>query len=169
MDVQPNGNVEIRRYDTRLNEEIQPNNRWLLKAPFDGSMFTYADIRDTNDNVHGKVLRTGQPAPEFTASAVVKVEKTPNGVSVTFPQANDNEVVFRYNVQIVNSKGEIVKNSWIFSEYYRGSEMPATLTVSFTGLENDTEYTATVQAYDSYENASEKLSSTTFKLDAIGN
>ncbi len=168
VDVKPNGNVEIRRYDTRLNEEIQPDNRWLLKAPFDGSQFTYADIRDTYDNIYGKELRNGLPAPEFAAEAAVKVEKAGSSVSVTFPQASDNEVVFRYKVQIVNSKGYAVKNHWIFSEFYLGSEMPDSLTVSFSGFEVGTEYTATVQAYDSYENASETLSSATFNFDAGG-
>ncbi len=162
VDVQPAGNVEIRRYNTKLNEEIQPDNRWLLKAPFDGSQFAYADIRDTYDNIYGKELRTGLPAPEFAAETAVKVESTASGVSVTFPQASDNEVVHRYKIQIVNSKGYAVKNNWIFSQYYRGSEMPESLTVSFSGLEVGAEYTATVQAYDSYENASEKLSSEKF-------
>ena len=165
MDVLPSGNVEVRRYDTRLNEEIQPDNRWLLKAPFDGSQFTYADIRDKNDNIYGKELRTGLPAPEFAAEAAVKIEKKTLGVSVTFPQASDNEVVFRYKVQIVNSEGNAVKTSWVFSEYYRGSEMPASLTVSFDGLEAGAEYTATVQAYDSYENASEKIASKVFSCN----
>ena len=168
VDVQSSGNVEIRRYDTRLNEEIQPDNRWLLKAPFDGSQFAYADIRDTYDNIYGKELRNGLPAPKFAAEAAVKVEKAGSSVSVTFPQASDNEVVFRYKVQIVNSKGYAVKNRWIFSEFYLGSEMPDSLTVSFNGLEIGAEYTATVQAYDSYENTSEKLSSATFKFDAGG-
>lgn len=168
VDVQPSGNVEIRRYDTRLNEEIQPDNRWLLKAPFDGSQFTYADIRDTYDNIYGRELRNGLPAPEFAAEASVKVEKVGSSVSVTFPQASDNEVVFRYKVQIVNSKGYAVKNRWIFSEFYLGSETPDSLTVSFSGLEIGAEYTATVQAYDSYENASGTLSSATFKFDASG-
>ena len=162
VDIQPCGNVEVRRYNTKLNEEILPDNRWLLKAPFDGSQFAYADIRDTYDNIYGKELRTGLPAPQFAAEAAVKVESTASGVSVTFPQASDNEVVHRYKIQIVNSKGYAVKNNWIFSQYYRGSEMPDSLTVSFSGLEVGAEYTATVQAYDSYENASDKLSSEKF-------
>ncbi|MBQ5663257.1 MAG: metallophosphoesterase, partial [Bacteroidaceae bacterium] len=165
VNVQPDGNVEVRRYDTRLNEEIQPDNRWLLKAPFDGSQFTYADVRDTYDNVYGKELRTGLPAPTFAAEAAVKVEGEGVKVSVTFPQASDNESVFRYKVQIMNSKGYAVKNRWIFSGFYLNSETPETLTVSFGGLEVGAEYTATVQAYDSYENASEPLSSTPFKIE----
>ncbi|MBR2607426.1 MAG: metallophosphoesterase [Bacteroidaceae bacterium] len=162
VDVQPAGDVEVRRYDTKLNEEIQPDNRWLLKAPFDGSQFAYADIRDTYDNIYGKKLRDGLPAPEFASEAAVKVVTTGSGVSVTFPQASDNDVVFRYKVQIINSKGYAVKNRWIFSEFYKNSEMPDSLTVTFGGLEIGAEYTAAVVAYDSYENASEKIVSSTF-------
>ena len=47
---QPNGDIEIRRYDTYRDLEIDPEHRWVLKAPFDGSQFQYADIRDRDDN-----------------------------------------------------------------------------------------------------------------------
>ncbi|MDR0869455.1 MAG: hypothetical protein LBN39_01535 [Planctomycetaceae bacterium] len=43
--VQPNGNVEIERWDTYRNEEILP--KWTVEAPFDGSKFTYKNHKDT--------------------------------------------------------------------------------------------------------------------------
>lgn len=160
VDVLPDGNVELRRYDTRLDEEIQPDNRWLLKAPFDGSMFEYADMRDRFDNVLNKPLRTGLPAPVFAEDAKIELASAGPTVTLTFPQATDNEAVFRYKVQIFNEKGFAVKNQWIFSEFYRNSDAPKTFSASFSGLELGKEHTAVIEAYDSYENVSEKLTYT---------
>ena len=160
VDVLPDGNVELRRYDTRLDEEIQPENRWLLKAPFDGSMFEYADVRDRFDNVDNKPMRTGLPAPVFAEDAKIELTSAGPTVNLTFPVATDNEGVFRYKVQIFNDKGFAVKNNWIFSEFYRNSDAPKTFSASFSGLEIGKEHTAVIEAYDSYENVSEKLTYT---------
>ena len=160
VDVLPDGNVELRRYDTRLDEEIQPDNRWLLKAPFDGSMFEYADVRDRFDNVDNKPMRTGLPAPVFAEDAKIELTSAGPTVNLTFPIATDNEAVFRYKVQIFNEKGFAVKNQWIFSEFYRNSDAPKTFSASFSGLEIGKEHTAVIEAYDSYENVSEKLTHT---------
>lgn len=81
VDVKPEGNVEIRRYDTRLDEEIQPDNRWNLEPPFDGSKFAYADKRDQYINPLNKPFRDGLPAPVFDAGA--KVNITHSGASAT--------------------------------------------------------------------------------------
>ena len=157
VDVKPEGNVEIRRYDTRLDEEIQPENRWNLEPPFDGSKFAYADARDIRDNIHNKPYRTGLPAPAFAADATMNVQQSGAGITVTFPQATDNDCVFRYKVTVLNDKGFAIKNSWIFSEFYKNSEMPDSFTVSYTGLEPAAEHTIVVEAYDSYDNISEAL------------
>ena len=157
VDVKPEGNVELRRYDTRLDEEIQPENRWNLEPPFDGSKFTYADVRDLRDNINNKPYRTGLPAPAFAADAKMNVQLSGTGVTVTFPQATDNDCVFRYKVTVVNDKGFAVRNQWIFSEFYKNSEMPDSFTVSYSGLEPGIEHTVVVEAYDSYDNISEAL------------
>ncbi len=69
-----NGNIEIRRYDTYRNEEIGAAQRWVLEAPFDGSMFKYADIRDADDNPDNRPIRDGLPAPVFAAGTGHTVE-----------------------------------------------------------------------------------------------
>ena len=73
---QLNGDIEIRRYDTYRDVEIGADNRWVLRAPFDGSMFQYADIRDANGNPNNVTLRDGKPAPAFAGDAEIKVENT---------------------------------------------------------------------------------------------
>lgn len=161
---QPNGDIEIRRYDTYRDLEIQPENRWVLKAPFDGSMFQYADIRDKNDNPNGVTLRDGLPAPVFGNGASLTLQPNENGVKVTFPQASDNECVFRYNIRIL--KGDrAVKNAFVFSQFYLNTEMPKTLSYTADGLAANTEYKVEVIAYDSYDNQSEALTSTFTTLD----
>ena len=162
--VEPAGNVEIQRYDTRRNEEIQPKAPWLIKAPFDGSQFQYGDMRDADDNVNGKTIRTGLPAPVFASDAKPVIKTTGTGVVVKFPQAkgNDDNIVFRYLVRINSNKGYAIRNSWVFSGYYKNSDMPDSLTTSFSGLQTSTTYTATVTAYDPYNNASTAISSESF-------
>lgn len=156
---QPNGDIEIRRYDTYRDVEIDSLHRWVLKAPFDGSMFEYADIRDADDNPNNVPLRDGLPAPVFTKSAQLKIDVYPNDVTITFPQARDNECVFRYNVRILKGETE-VRSAFIFSQFYLTKDMPQTLSYNIDGLAEGTEYTAQVIAYDSWDNQSVPLMAT---------
>ena len=162
VDVKPQGNVEIRRYDTRIDEEIQPNNRWNLEPPFDGSKFAYADKRDQHNNPLNKPYRDGLPAPVFDTKAKVTISHSDNSLKATFPQATDNDCVFRYKVTLVNDKGLAVRTQRIFSEFYKNSEQPETFTATFTDLEPGTKYTVEVEAYDSYDNVSTKLVSESY-------
>lgn len=156
---QENGDIEIRRYDTYRNVEIDPEHRWVLKAPFDGSMFQYADIRDADDNPNNVPLRTGLPAPAFYKSAELTLNVYPSEVKVTFPQATDNECVFRYKVRILKGETE-VKSAFVFSQFYLTTDMPQTLFYTIEGLTADTKYTAEVTAYDSWDNKSVPLTAT---------
>lgn len=156
---QDNGDIEIRRYDTYRDVEIDPEHRWVLKAPFDGSMFQYADIRDADDNPNNITLRTGLPAPAFAEGDQLKLEAYPGDVKVTFPQATDNECVFRYKVRLLKGTSE-VKSSFVFSQFYLTTDMPKKLSHSFTGLKEGEEYSVEVIAYDSYDNQSAPLSAT---------
>lgn len=164
---QPNGDIEIRRYDTYRDVEIDPANRWVLKAPFDGSMFQYADIRDADDNPAGRPLRTGLPAPQFRDGAKLKAKPAAEEVKIVFPQATDDECVFRYNVRI--RKGDsVVKSSFIFSQFYLNTDMPQSLSCTVSGLEPGTEYTAEVIGHDSYDNQSAPLTATFTTLSDDG-
>ena len=156
---QANGDIEIRRYDTYRDVEIDLEHRWVLKAPFDGSMFEYADIRDADDNPNNVPLRNGLPAPAFYKSAKLTLDVYSNDVKVTFPQATDNECVFRYKVRILKGETE-VKSAFVFSQFYLTTDMPQTLSYTIEGLAADTKYTAEVTAYDSWDNESVPLSAT---------
>ena len=153
------GNIEIRRFDTYRNTEINPEKRWVLKAPFDGSMFEYADIRDAADNPDNVPLRNGLPAPAFTKSAEIGVEFVDGKAVVSFPQATDDECVFRYRLRIFKD-GLGVSERFIFSQFYLYSGMPSELSYTITGLTKDSEYRVEVVAYDSYDNMSDPLMKT---------
>lgn len=153
------GNIEIRRYDTYRDLEIDHDHPWVIKAPFNGSQFQYADVRDKDDNPNNVPLRTGLPAPAFYKSAELKLDIYPTDVTVSFPQATDNECVFRYNIRLLKDGNE-VKSTFIFSQFYLMKDMPHTLSYTFEGLEKETKYTAEVTAYDSYDNASYPLTAT---------
>lgn len=159
LEEQPNGDIEIRRYDTYRDVEIDPEHRWVLKAPFDGSQFQYADIRDADDNPNNLVLRDGLPAPTFENGTELTLEPGDNDVTITFPQATDNECVFRYNIRVLKNNN-IVNSSFVFSQFYLTTDMPEQLSYTVDNLEGNTEYKVEVIAYDSYDNKSEALSST---------
>jgi len=156
-----NGDIEIRRYDTYRNQEIGAQNRWVLKAPFDGSQFQYADIRDRDDNPNNVKLRDGLPAPAFTKSAEIKVEVSPFDATATIPQATDDECVFRYRIRLIRG-GLVLTEKYIFSQFYLNSDTPNPISYYASNLNPETEYKLEVTAYDSYDNASTPLK-VTFK------
>ncbi|MDR1925344.1 MAG: metallophosphoesterase [Planctomycetaceae bacterium] len=135
------GNIEIERWDTYRNEEILP--RWSIKSPHDGSQFSYKN-------------RKGLPAPAFAAGTKPIIDITKNSCTITFPQATENEVVFRYTVDIIDNGNTILSTSK-FSQFYLNSKMPDKLSVQFSDLPVDKKLLARVRAYDSYNNSSEPI------------
>jgi 3',5'-cyclic AMP phosphodiesterase CpdA len=148
VNVVPDGHVAIERWDTYRNEEIMP--QWLVEAPHDGSRFTYNH-------------RDGLPAPAFASEAKPVVSLVAaDTIVVTFPQAADNEVVHHYIVRICEGE-QLIATFGKFSQFYRNSEAPSELSVSFSGLPAAKPLTAQVTAIDSYNNASRPIISDTFQ------
>ena len=161
VSVKQNGNVLVQRYDTYRDEEIGADNRWLIEAPHDGSKFKYADIRDAKDATNDQFFRTGLPAPEWAddnQEASTEFDDTKNILSVTFPQAIDEEYIFRYEAKLCNMYGRIVSTKRIYSYAFLNSQAPETLTVDFdcNGLASD-QYEVWITAHDAYENVSENF------------
>jgi predicted MPP superfamily phosphohydrolase len=143
VSVKENGDVELERWDTFRNEEIAP--RWLLRAPHDGTAFTYKN-------------RTGGLAPSFGDGEAPVVENIqPGSCTVSFPQASDDEVAHYYRVEILDGERVVGKRT-VFSGFYLNSGMPDTLRVGIEGLPANTSCTARVTAYDSYRQASAPVS-----------
>ncbi|MDR2949147.1 MAG: metallophosphoesterase [Prevotella sp.] len=146
--VKENLDLEIERWDTYRNEEILP--RWVIKAPHNGSAFTYSN-------------RNGGNAPVFKENDIPIINDiTPNGCVVLFPQATDDEVVHHYIIEISNNSDQVYRSITIFSQFYLNSLMPTSLKTNIANLESETRYTVQITAVDSYSNKSAKIKSTEF-------
>lgn len=146
--VNDNFDIELLRLDTYRNEKILP--KWILKAPHNGTMFTYAN-------------RNGGNAPAFNANDKPTISNiTANSCTISFPQAIDNDVVHHYIVEILDSNGQIYKNMTFFSQFYLNSDMPNSLSPTISGLVPRAKYTIQVTAVDSYYNKSGKITSAEF-------
>ncbi|NDV46620.1 hypothetical protein D0T49_06125 [Paludibacter sp. 221] len=147
VSVLDNGDVEVERWDAARNEEICP--KWLIKAPHDGSAFTYKNL-------------TGGSAPEFSKKDKAVISKTEDGAfAVTFPQAKDDEKVHHYIIDVLDGDKVVFQNTR-FSQLYLNSRMPHSFTVKLFGLPADVPLVARIRAVDSYDNISSPLLSDKF-------
>ena len=162
--VKMNGDVIFHRYDTYRDEEMHPEAPWTISAPYDGSQFRYADKRDSLELSEGQAYRTGLPAPVWSDGAALSVVPAIYSAQVTFPQATDNECVFRYKVELKNNAGRVLSTNWKFSGFFLGKDMPDSLSVSLSGLTPGKDYVVEVTAYDSYDNASEQVLKSEFSV-----
>lgn len=145
--VDENTDITIERWDTYNDEEMLP--RWTVKAPHDGTAFAYKG-------------RTGGAKPAFRAGAEAVVsDVTAERCTVTFPQAEDDEVVHHYVVEVTDGNGTVFEMKK-FSYFYLNSHMPLSLTVSLKGIPADEELRVSVRAVDSYDQLSEPLVSEAF-------
>ncbi|MDL2223971.1 metallophosphoesterase [Bacteroidales bacterium OttesenSCG-928-M06] len=149
VNVQENGDVEIERWDTYRNEEILP--KWLVKAPHDGSNFTYAN-------------RDGDSSPFFAEDDQASIEILKDGdFAVTFPAAADDEVVHHYIIEVLDNEKVIFQNTR-FSQFYLNSNAPQEFTVKLLSLPENISLRAEIRAVDSYNNISKPLLSEVFSV-----
>jgi hypothetical protein len=65
---------------------------------------------------------------------------TSSSVTVTFPQADDNDCVFRYSIVMTDVElNEVVASASAFSFSYLNSDMPETITHSLSGLYSESQ------------------------------
>ena len=141
------GNFHMERWNTARGVNYQRD--WVLRPPFDGTNFEYKS-------------RTGGAAPKWPAGASLTVTQvTSDSVVVTFPQAIDDDVIYRYLINVTNSTGTNVINtinqnsliSW-------GPDMPSHISIPIGGLPSNTALTVTVQGRDAYNQVTSTLSNT---------
>ena len=148
--INANNAVVIERWNTALCDKYSPD--WVISPPFDGTNFTYAN-------------RTGGLSPWWESEAALVISnKASTSCYVTFPQAKDDEDVYRYLINVYNSNGTSVMTQINQCALLnRGKLRPSTITMALKNLPSNTQLTCKVVAYDAYDNASPALS-TTFTL-----
>jgi Icc-related predicted phosphoesterase len=148
VNVRAGSLLDIERWDTFHNEPM-PN------LPVDWK----------NKNYRNRIKKT---VPTFADGVKPTVQITGNGCIVTFPQARDEEVVFRYFVEIKDG-GKTVTLNKKSSEFFLNSMMPEKLSVDFFSLPPGKKLTANVTALDSFNNKSATIVSNEFIIEAFGN
>lgn len=112
---------------------------------------------------------TAQPAEVAQAldddEVAIEIDEHSN-VMVNFPQASDDECVFRYNIVLRDSNGASIASKWLFSGFFLGRDMPKSLSLPLDGMTEGESYRVEVKAYDSYDNASCLLISNVFTAPA---
>lgn len=145
--VDNDANVEIVRWNTTNDQAIEPS--WNILSPHNGQHFLYTD-------------RTGGEKPFFEEGASIKVSDiTTDQCKVTFEQAQDDENVHHYLIEILQDNQAVASNK-IFSGFYLQDRMPKELSVVIKGIPSNVILKARVTAYDSFDNTSEPLLSNPF-------
>lgn len=140
-----NNKVNIHRYNTAQGVEIKTP--WEIKAPHDGSAFTYKDRKDNK-------------APKFTKGIKPTFYNiTKNGCRLLWKQASDNDIVHHYKI-LLTKRGD--ENSsptvmTIFSGFFLNAEMPQSKGWDLKDLDADSTYDVLVSAVDSFGNESEPI------------
>ncbi|MFV0538622.1 MAG: SusF/SusE family outer membrane protein [Dysgonomonas sp.] len=138
VSVNGNKDVIVDRIDFTRNELIKKP--WTIKAPHDGSMFTYFRERD------------GGEVPYFAATDKLTIDEIKsNSFKVTFPQAKDDDLVHHYLVELMNKRGEREQKVNVFSQFFFGSATPKTLSLTMKNLKGIySDYMVKVTAIDSF-------------------
>ena len=152
VDCGANADVQVTRLDTKHNTEIKTP--WIIKAPHDGSQFTYTDSR------------TGGSSPVFSNEVTIK-DLTDHSCTVVIPQATDDDLVAKYRVEIKKDKATSneIKTYQVYSQCFLREDMPQTIEWKINGLTDNTLYTVIVKAIDSFgeESAPKECNFTTPK------
>lgn len=143
--VDAENRVIIERWNTARNEKYDKD--WIISPPFDGTNFTY-------------INRTGGTAPWWGEGAQLSTTIVNDTICyLTFPQAKDDDDVYRYVVNIEDSEGtKVITPINQFSLLNFASKRPNKITIPILGLPVGTELKATVVPYDAYDKAGPKLS-----------
>lgn len=138
ISMDQNNDITVKRYDLRNNVEIkQP---WIIKAPHDGSMFTYKN-------------RDGGTAPYFEAGARIELKGMfENYACISFPVAKDDDVVQHYRVEVLNSSKELLPSPVykILSKFYLYGNNEQAVNLNISGLEKNMEFYVQVTAVDAF-------------------
>ncbi|MDR3232557.1 MAG: metallophosphoesterase [Planctomycetaceae bacterium] len=143
VNVHAGSKLHIERWDLRRNVVYTP---WDV----DWKKKNYREVSD-------------KESPKFADSAKPKVSVSGSGALVTYPQATDSDIVFRYIIDI-KAGDETVASYKQFSQFYLTIQQPEKLTVEFNDLPKGKQLVASVKALDSFGNVSAAVVSEPFTV-----
>ncbi|MDR1141555.1 MAG: metallophosphoesterase [Planctomycetaceae bacterium] len=143
VNVQTGNNFNVERWDLRRNVAYQPWN-----------------VDWKNKNYKNQNNKT---PPKFDSGIKPKVHVSGGGALVTYPQAKDDDAVFRYFIEI-NDGDKVIASYKQFSQFYLTIQQPDKLTAEFTDLPKGKQLTASVKALDVFNNESTTIVSENFTI-----
>ena len=155
--VDSKGNVKVVRMD--FSNKSETKEPWIIPAPEANKSHLnfYRTDRKYNDN----------PAPVFGTENVIYIDNVAKNASGYLPKfcwqsATDDDMVFLYEVSIMNESGVVIQKWKFLSDYYRVTDAKDMKTeysvqnrIAGGRLSFDTEYTIRIIAFDCWENASD--------------
>lgn len=141
VEVDANNNIRITRID--LAKDMVIKDPWYIDAyKADGSSLTR----------YSKETRlANNRAPQFPAGIEV-VEVSTNELRVDFKSASDDDMVFFYQIEVLNENGTAIASKTIVTPFYDDPQlknMPGSYSTTFTGTFKYP-YTVKVRAYDCF-------------------
>ena len=152
MEIDNLGNVRLTRIDFVKDQIIKDS--WIIPAPSENNLHLtyYTKYRATQNNEN----------PTFASDAEILVEKTgATAAKLTFTNATDDDMVYDYKITILDGENNVVKEVRTlnhFWDYPNVSDTPKLREVEISNITLAKPYTIEIVAYDSWGNASEKLS-----------
>ncbi len=165
VEVYGDNRVEMKPYNQLTNS--------FFKTPSttdaeDAEIVYTVDVNDKENWLYTASRTEGNNAPYFESDDTITFDKvTYKSAQITFPQAEDDNGVYRYEITCTPESGE-AKSYSIFSEYYF-EPMVDTLSYRVAGLEEDTEYEVTVTPVDFYGVKGEAIKATLQTVTKSGN
>lgn len=137
-------NFIMERWNTALNKHYAGD--WTVFYPFDETNFKYKG-------------RTGGESPWWSSGATLAVTNmSSSSCKISFPQALDDEEVYRYLIDVCNSAGtKVISTINQFSLLNRNAEFESGLTIPLSSLPSGTQLTAKVVALDGFDQQSPAL------------
>ena len=141
VEVDANNNIRITRID--LAKDMVIKDPWYIDAyKADGSSL----VRYSNET-----RLANNRAPQFPAGIEV-VEVSTNELRVDFKSASDDDMVFFYQIEVLNENGTAIASKTIVTPFYDDPQltnMPGSYSTTFTGTFKYP-YTVKVRAYDCF-------------------
>ncbi len=141
IEVDNQGRIRIARYDFYNGSSPASGTTGRMKASLTGGGYWYLNAYSEDgshlDSYSRKTVMAKNTAPYFEPSARATVSRASVGanISVTFPKAKDDDMVYYYKIDLIDhSTGKVVYSSLVldeFIEYPTFANMPKTQTFTF--------------------------------------